>query len=312
MKIGLLATRVAVSFVLAVGVLAGAGSTAQATSISSQHDYKKVQAFLMQIHSQFPQTTELFSLGVSGTGESIDGIKLGTGSVKNLIVGTHHGNEYGATEVALGAIADLAKNPIVHETVYIIPVLNISGFNADRREESVKGTDEGDLADPNRDYPGPCGTEGPFRLKSTKALADFIDREGIVASATLHTFYPAVAYPWGFSTRDLSTPYDSLFIDLGKMATELSHYQVGNSSEVIYPADGTFEDYAFWKHGIWSLLFELGDTHSPSESALQHLVEVNVPGLRKMLQNAPTTRAPKHDFGGKCDMRLRRLDRHNE
>jgi carboxypeptidase T len=295
-----------------VGAILLVTMIANASSISSLHDYKKVQDFLHQLNTQFPQNTELFSLGTSGTGDSIDGIKIGHGPVKNLIVGTHHGNEYGATEVAMGAASDLAKSPITNQTVYVIPVLNISGFNVVRREESLNGNSEMDLIDPNRDYPGPCGTEGPFRLKSTKALADFIDHEGIVASATLHTFYPAVAYPWGFSTPDLSTPYDSQFIDLAKMATELSHYPIGNSAEVIYPADGTFEDYAFWKHGIWSLLFELGDTHSPSESDLQQLVAVNAPGLRKMMENAPTSRAPDHEFKGKCDMTRRYLDLHNE
>jgi carboxypeptidase T len=289
-----------------------ASNFAGAASISSAHDYKKIQAYLHQLNQQFPQSTELFVLGTSGTGDTIDGIKIGHGPVKNLIVATHHGNEYGSTEVALGAAADLAKNPITHETVYIIPVLNVSGFNVVRREESLNGASTMDLVDANRDYPGPCGTEGPFRLKSTKALADFIDREGIVSSATLHTFYPVVAYPWGFSTPDLTTPYESLFIDLAKMATELSHYPVGNSAEAIYPADGTFEDYAFWKHGIWSLLFELGDTHSPSENELQQLVAVNAPGLRKMMENAPTSRAPDHEFKGKCDMTRRYLDRHNE
>src|SRR5207248_223649 len=109
--------------------------------------------------------------------------------------------------------------------------------------------------DPNRDYPGPCGTEGPHKLKSTKALAQFVADKGIVASATLHTFYPVVAYPWGISTHDLSTPYDDLFKMLATSAVTESHYPIGNSTEAIYPADGTYEDYAFWKHGIWSLLF---------------------------------------------------------
>jgi carboxypeptidase T len=288
-------------------------SAARAGSVSITHDYHKVQAALKALNAKYPKDTELFSLGMSGAGESIDGIKIGHGSVNNLIVATHHGNEYGSTEVALGSAADLAKSPIATQTVWVIPVLNISGFDHDRREESLVGNvDDDNTSDPNRDYPGPCGSEGPFHLKSTMLLADFVDSHNIVASATLHTFYPVVAYPWGFTTPDLSTPYDQLFIDLAKVATSVSNYPIGNSSEAIYPANGTFEDYSFWKHGMWTLLFELGDSHNPSEAQLTELVRVNVPGLRAMMEHAPLIRAADHDFHGRCDSRLRILDRHDE
>ena len=116
------------------------------------------------------------------------------------MVATHHGNEYGSSEVAMAAAKDLAEQPISDQTVYVVPVLNIQGYNSRDRYET---TADKRYQDPNRDYPCPCGTDGPFALKSTQALANFIDHEGIVTSATLHTFYPAVVYPWGFSTHDL-------------------------------------------------------------------------------------------------------------
>lgn len=279
-----------------------------------QHDYRKVQSFLRQIQQRFPQKTEIFSIGTSGTGDQIEGIKIGDGPVHNLIVATHHGNEYGSTEVALYSALNLAENPIPGKTVYVLPVLNISGFNRNSRNESIVGTggSYANSADANRDYPGPCGTEGPFRLKSTKALADFVADQNIVASATLHSFYPAVVYPWGLSSPDLSTPHEKMFKSLAQWATEWSGYAVGNSTQVIYPADGTFEDYAYWKHGVWSMLFELGKTHSPSDTDISELARVNVPGIRKMLENAPIERALEHGFHGRCDSRLNALDRHDE
>ncbi len=288
--------------------------------ISMTRDYKKVQALLERIQKENPATSEFFTLGTAGTGETIRGLKIGSrevlagaqGSVKNLIVATHHGNEYGSTEVALGIAESLAKDPIKNQTVFVLPVLNVSGFNAGRREESLVNSGLSQLVDPNRDYPGPCGSQGPFVLKSTKALAEFVERENIIAAATLHTFYGSVTYPWGFSTPDLRTPDEALFINLGKAATELSLYEVGNSAEVIYPANGTFEDYAYWKHGIWSMLFELGSTHQPSLDQLKELVRVNVPGLRRLLENAPTSRAAQHSFDGRCDTTRRHLDRRDE
>jgi predicted deacylase len=281
-------------------------------SISPSHDYHQVQAYLAQLAKSYPQNVSLIEIGQSDNGESIVGLQIGHGKTKNLIVATHHGNEYGSTEVALGAAFDFAKNPLVDQTLFIVPVLNITGFDLNRREESVVLSGQEMTLDANRDYPGPCATSGPFHLRSTKALADFIAKENIVASATLHTFGPLVLYPWGISTQDTKTAYNQDFISLANQAAATSHYTVGNSTEALYPADGTFEDYAFWQHGIWSLLFEIGDTHSPDEGQLAQMVSDNVPGLRAMLMAAPKARAVDHAFKGRCETRLLSFDRHAE
>lgn len=39
---------------------------------------------------------------------------------------------------------------------------------------------------------------------------------------------------------------------------------------------------------------------------------VNVPGLRRLLEQAPRARAENHEFKGRCDVSLRALDRHDE
>ncbi len=274
----------------------------------SQTTYAEVKTFLHELARAHPTTTKTFELGITDSGELVEGVKIGNGPVKNLVVSTHHGNEYGSTEVARAVAVNLAEHPIPGQTVFVIPVLNVTGYNAKQREEIADGT----YHDPNRDYPGPCGTEGPHKLKSTALLAAFVAREGIVASATLHTFYPAVVYPWGLGTRDLSTPYDDQFKTMVSLATQESRYQTGNSTEVIYAANGTYEDYAFWKHGIWSILFELGNSHNPVQGDIEEMVRVNVPGMRRMLEQAPTARATNHAFTGKCDGRLARFDRHDE
>ncbi|MCM2324640.1 MAG: succinylglutamate desuccinylase/aspartoacylase family protein, partial [Oligoflexia bacterium] len=243
------------------------------------------------------------------SGLPIEGLQIGSGPVKNLVVATHHGNEYGATEVAKAFAASMAEHPIPGQSVYIVPVLNVSGF--DRRDRWERGS-AGQSFDPNRDYPGPCGTEGPFRLKSTAALARFVEAEGIVTAATLHTKHPAVVYPWGFGAADLSTHYDGLFRSLAEAATVESGYRTGNSTELIYAADGTFEDYAFWQHGIWAMLFEIGSTHSPSAEQVAEQNRVNVSGLRRMLEQAPRERAERHAFESQCQYSVFNVDLHDE
>jgi carboxypeptidase T len=280
----------------------GFAASAQA-SIGTSHDYELVKKFLADLASRYPGNAEVFQLGKNSQGLSVYGLKVGSGPVKNLIVGTHHGNESAATDLALAAAADLAGQPVAGRTIYVIPVLNISGFNANRRREQI-ANDPQITQDPNRDYPGPCGSAGPFVLKSTQALANFIEREGIVSSATIHTPGPIVLYPWGHDTKDSHTNYEREFIALAEMCTQDSGYAIGNSGVNYKPANGTFEDYAFWKHGIWSLLFEVSESNHPTDSELEVIIQGNVPGLRRFMQNAPVERAPDHEFKGTCTQKL--------
>lgn len=266
--------------------------------------YKDIQADMIALSKKYRENVSLVDVGMNDTGQMIQALKFGNGTRANLVVATHHGNEYGSTELALGLMNSLAQAPLKNLITYVIPVLNVSGYNARQRRE--KGLD------PNRNYPGPCGTDGPFTLKSTRALADFIAQKNIVSSATLHTHAPAVLYPWGFSTHDLKTEYDDLYIELGNAAAIESKYKVGNSTAELYPADGTYEDYAMLTHGIWSLLFEVGFSHTPNQAAINELVRVNVPGIRRFLELAPLQRAEKHSFTGKCDPSLKSLDRRDE
>jgi len=285
-------------FILACSVSLLTGAVAVgADNLRQQTPYEKVKIFIKQIADSNPQTTKLIRVGDSDSGDTIWGLQIGNGPAHHLVVATHHGNEYGSTEVAAAFANDIAKNPIEGATVFVIPTLNIVGFNHNNRNEPASN---GTSLDPNRDYPGPCTTSGPFFLKSTASLAKFIEDQNIIVAATLHTFTPAVAYPWGMDTPDTGTPYDDIFTKLAKAATVESGYEVGNSTQLIYGADGTFEDYAFWKLGIWTLLFELGDTHSPNQSQVQNMIATNVPGLRRMVTVAPESRAPNHSFSGRC------------
>ncbi len=292
-------------YMILISILA---TTLPITSIAfAQTPYEKIKLMLKHSAEKNPKNARVIVVGQSDSGDLIYGLEIGHGPTHNLVVATHHGNEYGSTVVA-GYFGDaLAGDPIADQTVFVVPVLNISGYNGGNRRETLGAS----TYDPNRDYPGPCGTEGPFKLKSTASLAKFIEANKIVASSTLHTFFPGVLYPWGISTQDTQTPYDNIFVQLGKAATIESGYLVGNSTKELYPADGTFEDYSFWKLGIWSMLFEMGNTHSPSNAQLQELIRFNLPGLRRMMMVAPKIRAERHAFSGNCDV-VRGLDKHNE
>jgi carboxypeptidase T len=291
--------RLFLSFCVGLQLFSSQALASISKQAAANRTYGDVQAVLKDIAKRHPVTAKVINLGKNDTGEIIQALKAGVGPIHNVIVATHHGNEYGSTEVALAMAESLAEKPIQGQTIFVIPVLNVSGYNAKRRWELNQ--------DPNRNYPGPCGTEGPFTLKSTQILADLLRNQNIVVSATLHTHSPAVLYPWGFSTNDLSTRYDGIYIDLAKAATLESGYAIGNSTALLYPADGAYEDYAMIEYGIWSMLFELGFTHSPNQSDIDDLIRVNVPGLRRYFEQAPVKRAEFHAFEGKCDTSKRLL-----
>lgn len=259
--------------------------------------YDNIVTQMEQVAAANPTNVQIFTLANNDQGLPIKGLKIGSGATNSLVVATHHGNEYGSTEVGIGFAKFLAKSPIKDQTVWVIPVLNISGYNKNLREEKNAKTS----LDANRDYPGPCVTTKTFQLRSTTALAQFLEDKKIVISATLHTYSAVVVYPWGISTHDLSTPYDNEYKKLVAAATVESGYQTGNNTDLLYPADGTFEDYAYWKHGIWSLLFELGFSHNPDPQAVLNMVNSNSPGIKRFLETAPKQRVTSHDFKGKCD-----------
>ena len=227
-----------------------------------------------------PQTS-LFSLGQNDQGQSIIGIILGDPSVaktKHLMVGTHHGNERMAAEVPFhfaNIVLDALNNPnhpehdkYENSLIYVIPVLNISGYNANRREEM--GSDNR-THDPNRDYEDPCRTKADFGLKSTTLLAELIEKENIIAAVTLHGYIGTFTYPWGVNAKDYRTMDDALMVDLAKKSVAFNKYKTGTHGGAIYPTAGAFEDWAYYKLGVWSFLLEIGNTNSDLKKDAQAL-----------------------------------------
>ena len=72
----------------------------EAIASPSGGHYSQVQIFMRQLAALHPESTQLVSVGLSDSGQIIEGLRIGSGHIKNLIVATHHGNEYGSTEVA--------------------------------------------------------------------------------------------------------------------------------------------------------------------------------------------------------------------
>lgn len=233
---------------------------------------------------------DILALRVSVTPQQMDPKKVG-----HLLVATHHGNEPHAALFAIAFIRDLIKRFESDElwTSYlpqsewtIIPVLNISGYNEDVREEY-------DI-DPNRDYPNPClPQESVGKLASVQRLMELFDTRTFSGSITVHGYLKSLSYPWGtFATSDKTldhSEYDRIFAK----AARFNGYPYGTGTSVVYSANGCFEDWVYWRHGAWSMLIEL-DSGSPSD------IKKTVRAVASYFDDLSSSPSNQHEFSATC------------
>lgn len=253
------------------------------------------------IQADYPQFTRIIGLGKNDQGDDILGLHIENpwrvfDKSASLLVGTHHGNEKDAGPLSLAfarkvlAILQAGNSPeaVADKIYYIFPVLNISGHNINvRREQDA----DGHWHDPNRDYPDPCADQAFFKLRSTALLADFMDTMGVVSAVSVHGYIGTFTYPWGFYTEDPVTPDHDIYHELLTYAAQVNNYRVGNHKDVIYPASGSFEDWAYHDHGIWVALLEM-------QRALDYGEDTEA--LLRFFTRAPQVRSPDHAHYGQC------------
>ncbi len=292
--------------VLSIAVL----STLVASSAQAV-EYDRIKSGLTELIVSNPEIASTFEIGANDQGEAILGVRLEapgvTGDrVAQLVVGTHHGNERLSADTAMTfarRIAETFRNPqsadfsaLSTQVFYIVPVLNIGGFNRNWRYEK---TSDGRTIDPNRDYPDPCVQEKDnFQLKSTGLIADFIERENIVASVTIHGYIGTFTYPWGIYTADPRTPDHTIYEMLGRKAVEANHYTTGTHTDIVYPTAGAYEDYIYAEHGVWVMLLELA--HSPD-------LDEDTQALVNFFTLAPRERSGFHEHTGQCTETLDKM-----
>jgi len=211
------------------------------------------------------------------------------------VVATHHGNETACPPFTLNMAQEILKRFSGREAFRgnltdtewtLIPVLNVSGYNSSNRYEHG--------VDPNRDYPDICTGEKNGRLKSIRSMQEVLDSRIFSGSLTVHGYAGALTYPWGITTSDTHTADHNEFHRITAKAAAINGYRYGTSTDVIYPANGSYEDFAYWKYGSWSLLLELAsgsttDIKSTTQAVLAYFDELN---------SSPST---QHDFTGACN-----------
>lgn len=267
--------------------------------------YKTVVDKTKQMQAEHNQISQIFSIGKNDDGEDILALRVSTNpgamdpsKIGHIVVSTHHGNELGAPEFTLAfmkSLLDRFENEIYRGNLAdtewtIVPVLNISGYNAASRHEKGR--------DPNRDYPGPCISSTGGKLGSIRTLMNFLDTRIFSGSLTVHGYAAALTYPWGVSVGNTHTKDHNLFEGITKKAAQHNGYQYGTSTDIVYPCDGAYEDYVYWKHGMWSLLLELRDGSAND-------IAKTVPAIETYFDQLDSSPSTQHTLTSQCSKERR-------
>lgn len=229
--------------------------------------YKTIIDKMQALVAKYPQYASVFSIGQNDEGTELMALRISITpsevdhkKIGHLVVATHHGNEgacapftlyyaeellkkYSSTELFRGNLSDIEWT--------LIPVLNVTGYNANSRYENGR--------DPNRDYPGVCNSNPGGKLKSIRTFMEHLKTRVYSGSLTVHGYVGSFTYPWGIDADNVHTQDHNLFETVTAKAAAVNGYRYGTSTDIVYPADNTYEDFAYWKYGMWSLLLEMKD-----------------------------------------------------
>lgn len=253
-------TRFLTMLALAIGI----GAVAHAATPPTGR-YKVIVEKMQALNQQYPALTSLFNIGENDEGTELIAMRISITpaavdhkKIGHLVVGTHHGNEsacplfmahfaeellkkYSSSELFRGNLADIEWT--------FIPVLNVTGYNSNNRHEYGR--------DPNRDYPGVCNSYPGGKLKSIRNFMEHLKTRVYSGSLTVHGYVGSLTYPWGVDADDVHTQDHNHFESITAKAAAINGYRYGTSTDIVYPADNTYEDFAYWKYGMWSLLLEM-------------------------------------------------------
>ncbi len=248
-------------------VLISMGATARAETTA----YDKILVEISELQTKNPDLVSSFDIGWNEIGIPIRALRISNNpghldptKIGHLIVATHHGDERHAPMLAMHIARSLVvqyraphmlRGRLPDTEWTIVPVLNTSGYNANTRNEFRR--------DSNREYPGPCNS-GPVTLRSIQAMMQLLQSRTYTATATIHGYLGTMTYPWGFATSETHTLDDTKYASLLRDATRFNRYPYGRSGDVVYPVFGSYEDWVYWKHGVWSILVEL-DSGDPRD-----------------------------------------------
>jgi len=265
------------------------------------HDYDEQIALLEQLHTQYPEITDLYSIGDSLEGNQMPCLKISDNPLVDeadegaiVIAALHHAREILSVEPALYAAQQLCEGYgsdeqityyVDQREIFIVPNVNPDGFLYDhsggsfdywRKNRRVNLGSQCKGVDLNRNYGyewGGSGSSGDpcddtyrgidaFSEPETTNFSDFVaDHPNLTTLISLHTYSELILYPWGYTYDPIGNTVD---FQTHQVMAELMAEENGYTPQQasdLYTTNGDTLDWAYGELGIICFTFEL----SPSE-----------------------------------------------
>jgi carboxypeptidase T len=288
------------------------------------YTYQNMTRLLKSYANNHSDIMNLTSIGKTYQGRDIwmvkisDNVSADENEPGVLFMGAHHGNEKPSYEVLIYFIkylvdnyeknnskkptnidpaVDRVKNIVNNTQIYIIPMVNPDGVEANSRKNcapnhgpfghSKKITSYGvnlnrnydyrwyliylhpqfyvpwtQIRDRGLNYHGPY----PFSENETIAVKKFVETHNISISISYHTFSQIIFYPWLFTSKPNKD--EKLFISIGENISKINNYTLTRHLNLPpwYRATiGGSEDWLYGRHNILAFLIELGKSSAPKD-----------------------------------------------
>ena len=289
---------------------------------STYHSYEDMTAELMNAAKNAPDIVSMFSIGTTYEGRELWVMKISDNPNTDdpnepdvLYMGAHHGNEKTSYEVLIYFVnyvvekyyenskeGNRVRYVVNNREMYIVPMVNPDGVNADERKNREPNYMPGPMHNPypncygvdlNRNYDymwniiyPPSDTANPYSNTyqgesafcelETQAVRDFVGSHDFVISLSYHTYSELILYPWGYTPRP---PEDeALFIDIANGISAINGYEVMQASE-LYLTSGDACDWLYGEKNVLAYTIELGsseDGHNPPMDRVLNMSETHV------------------------------------
>nr|XP_020641717.1 carboxypeptidase M isoform X1 [Pogona vitticeps]XP_020641718.1 carboxypeptidase M isoform X1 [Pogona vitticeps]XP_020641719.1 carboxypeptidase M isoform X1 [Pogona vitticeps] len=256
------------------------------------HHTKEMEAFLKEVHKNYPSTTHLYSIGKSVEGRDLWVLALGRFPTQHKIgipefkyVANMHGDESVGRELMLHLIEFLVTNdqhdPVItrlidNTRIHILPSMNPDGFEATTQFDCFPpyGRYNANMQDLNRNFPDVFDSNNATVQPETQAVMDWIKNEMFVLSANLHGGSLVASYPFDngnsvtITSDDISRTLDNdIFMHLAR--TYASNHAIMYEGTPCHNGDdfpeGITNGYAWYRlkggmqdyNYIWGQCFEI-------------------------------------------------------
>ena len=257
----------------------------------SYHNYNELTDFLININSEFPTITNLFSIGQSVQGRELWVLEISDNPGINEIepefkyIANMHGDETVGRELCLYLISwfvngygsDERATDLINDTsIFIMPSMNPDGFENGSRYNANN-------VDLNRDFPDQFNDPNNSltgRQPETQAVMEWTWQRNFVLSANMHTGALVVNYPFdGPNTGVYSgAPDDDVFVQISRCYAD-SHpnmesggFQNGiTNGAQWYAVFGGMQDWNYIWESDFDITLEQNEVKWPNSNLLDEL-----------------------------------------